>query len=927
MGFEGARHMIPERLPSARRERTVGCRVIDLTQSTIVNIQALAGTLRRLDLSNLNLEMIDQDIVDGLVFLERIVLNHNRITENSFPDNFGQFDNLVELSVHDNQLKQLPKVIRKLRSLHRLKLSENQLTKLDGIEKLKKLQLLVLDDNKLDCLSKEFFANVKKLEYLHCANNSITGLPSDIRNLRHLTDLNISNNNLSYLPPEVFVLPRIEIINACCNQINRVPTLNIKGHLKRKLTSIDLSDNLLARFPAHLMFMTNKLDLSQNKIKTIPLSLIDKLDQVPDLKLLLGDNPMTLPPQDICDCGLHAIIQYFMEIKTDMRIYQGIKVLVLGASDQGKSSLVQSMLDQQSRLTEHERTLGVDVYDHSIDLEKSDNPLGKHLNLSIWDFSGNQRYLFQHQYFLQTSSLALLVFNMAEYDDSKFKDIFGAWIDWIVSRTNRLIAIPVGTNTDKLRPAKIKSISVSVMNQIENYIKETRDATEKEIKRIESKPYISPALSEQLKLYISLTKLETVIHDTVITVSSKNYTGVQELEDAIVKMAENQEIFPNVLREIPSLWGEVVNFVDDQGYAMQIPMMQWDDYATLVTSKFGMRHLIHAMTEYMHDTGKIIWFSSHPTLKDYVFLRPSWLTDIFKSLFRHDIAEIDYNTEESFKQHNITSLKLEKMKKEVAEEGTLDREFVKCLWANVFQTDTNRPVLEVLAMLLDHFQIGYASSTKPQRRSSAVSTISRASTVDRPDRDILDSLSVTSRPVSSRKGALTPHQGDRLETMSVATNRTKTTEKSDEQKNSPPKISKVCLPWLVDVKQPLKFKDDHQLHNANPNIAAVFRFPKYIPPGLFELLTIRAQQNEFELQNLYHWKTGLYARHMQENIRFYLQKIDHDDGSTCVRTEARHEAQAVEDETQPEKEVEQLWQLLLPFLKDCEDIIAKYAGR
>jgi hypothetical protein len=32
-----------------------------------------------------------------------------------------------------------------------------------------------------------------------------------------------------------------------------------------------------------------------------------------------------------------------------------------------------------------------------------------------------------------------------------------------------------------------------------------------------------------------------------------------------------------------------------------------------------------------------------------VFLRPSWLADLLKSLFRHDWTEADYTLEEAFK--------------------------------------------------------------------------------------------------------------------------------------------------------------------------------------------------------------------------------------------------------------------------------------
>ncbi|KAK2154300.1 hypothetical protein LSH36_271g02017 [Paralvinella palmiformis] len=924
LGYEGARHLIPERLPSSTRGRTVGFRVIDLNHSIVDSIRSVASSLRRLDLSDLRLDFVDPEMIDGLLRLERIVLDHNRIDENGFPDNIARLDHLVELSAHDNCLTQLPTIIRKLRSLQRLKLSENRLKSLEGIDKLKRLQILVLDENRLQVLSKEFFSHLKRLEYLHCSRNALTAVPSDVRNLRLLKDLNVSHNRLTSLPAEVFVLPNIEVINASDNQIDRLPTITVKGSLKRKLTTIDLSNNLLIRFPAHLMFMTGRLDLCSNRIRTIPLGLIDKLDQVPELQLMLDENPMSLPPQDVCASGLRSIVQYFMEIKTVMRIHQGVRVLVLGPTGQGKTSLIQTMTDQQARTTDGERTLGVDLYEHNISLEKSDDPLTKRLHLSLWDFSGETRYLFQHQYFLQPNSLVLLVFNMAEYSAAKFRSCFGIWIDWMLFRMNRIVAVPVGTHADRLKPAKAKQIGDDVMKQIRKYVADIRSSIEREIKRIDSKAYISAALSEQLEMYRNLLRMEVLTAESVVTVSSKENSGIEQLEEAILKMVDNKDAFPNVLREIPSLWGEVVNFIDDKGYAMQVPMMRWDEYVALVTGKFGMRHLIQAITEFMHDTGKIIWYSDHPTLRDYVFLRPSWLVDVFKAIFRHDIDQLDYSLEESFRQHNISQPKFEKMINEVVDEATFDRELIKCLWSSVIQSDFNRPVLELLAVLLEHFEIGYATVIRPSRNTSAISSVSKGNiTTERSGQDCLDFLPNAQSP-ASRKGSITPRVGEKYEPGS-ATSRSKQGEKSSaEIRTNPPRISKILIPWLLNTEQPAKFREEYQSFSGHASAASVFRFPKYIPPGMFEKFTIRALKDEHDLTKLYHWKNGLYARHIQNGVRLYLQRIEHDDGSTCISVECRHESRLTDEDT--EKQVEQIWQVLLPFLKDCEDVIAKCTG-
>ncbi len=96
-----------------------------------------------------------------------------------------------------------------------------------------------------------------------------------------------------------------------------------------------------------------------------------------------------------------SIMQYLQEARAEMKVYQGLKVLVVGSYLCGKTSLVQSLVDQQSRVLEpKDRTVGVDLYDTCFDLEEG-QPLGKTLQLSIWDFSGHKNYQFIHYGCLQ----------------------------------------------------------------------------------------------------------------------------------------------------------------------------------------------------------------------------------------------------------------------------------------------------------------------------------------------------------------------------------------------------------------------------------------------------------------------------------------------------------------------------------------------
>jgi hypothetical protein len=76
-------------------------------------------------------------------------------------------------------------------------------------------------------------------------------------------------------------------------------------------------------------------------------------------------------------------------------------------------------------------------------------------------------------------------------------------------------------------------------------------------------------------------------------------------------------------------------------------------------------------------------------------------------------------------------------------------------------------------------------------------------------------------------------------------------------------------------------------------------------------------------------------------LRFHLQRIPHDDGSTCIRLEVRSETKtppvtsapdAEEEEMrsgeqdEDDKMAENLWGMLLPYLRDVEELVGKFAG-
>ena len=266
VGFEGSRHMHPERMPTPKREKTTSLRLFDVTKDTIENIEKYSGDVKRLMIPGLKINILSDALIDNMVMLEKLDLCENQLGDGSLPESFKKLDNLIELNLNHNKFTKVPASVKRLKNLTRLNLSHNNLDSIKGIEKLRKMQILMVDHNNLGSVFKDV-SHMKKLEILDCSENRIREVGLDIRNLKHLKDLNISKNKITVLPTDLFQLPRLESLKASQNQISKVPVFSLNPQNSHCMTEVDLSGNNINKFPDHLLQITKKLDITSNKIR------------------------------------------------------------------------------------------------------------------------------------------------------------------------------------------------------------------------------------------------------------------------------------------------------------------------------------------------------------------------------------------------------------------------------------------------------------------------------------------------------------------------------------------------------------------------------------------------------------------------------------------------------------------------------------
>jgi adenylate cyclase len=246
-------------------------RVLDLSSNSFVEFPGKVTeitSLADLDISFNALEEIPEGI-GNMSNLTRLIITNNKL-KNPFPPSMCAMESLKELDCRYNLLHNIDVLatvpaleslycghnnisavspntrFAKLRHFHMnknpttklflpvapepsrtlltyLNIASAKLSALDEIifDGLQNLERLILDDNAFSALP--YLGKLKKLQYLHCANNSLQALPKEIGTMAYLKVIDVHNNNLKTLPQEIWGINTLEGLNVASNLLNAFP--------------------------------------------------------------------------------------------------------------------------------------------------------------------------------------------------------------------------------------------------------------------------------------------------------------------------------------------------------------------------------------------------------------------------------------------------------------------------------------------------------------------------------------------------------------------------------------------------------------------------------------------------------------------------------------------------------------------------------
>lgn len=214
-------------------------------------------------------------------------------------------------------------------------------------------------------------------------------------------------------------------------------------------------------------------------------------------------------------------------------------------------------------------------------------------------------------------------------------------------------------------------------------------------------------------------------------------------------------------------------------------------------------------------------------------------------------------------------MKFDRLKKDALSDGVFHRDFFRYLLAPLIPTDQASLTTDIMKLLAEGFELGFPVN-KPQKEPLLANT------------------------------------KDESRTMNTLTN--------------------IKIPWLIKDSEPEDFKTvwDSLVHWKK--LTCCYQFPLYLPPGLFEVICVRAQNKKYNLHFLHHWGGGLHAVHIQDKTHILLSYVQNDLGPNNGMNMIKFEVRGDNSEKDLPTSLAIMWSVLIPLLQDFEHLLENYSG-
>ncbi|KAL4233400.1 hypothetical protein ACF0H5_008081 [Mactra antiquata] len=589
--------------------------------------------MTRLDFQNNEVATLPVNFFQSFKALEYLNLSKNGIAE--LPAGLGNLTDLSELDLSSNRLTKLPDEIANLsENLTILKISNNELNCIPAcVFKLANLEELEAE-NIGEIKDFSPIRNLMKIRHLNLAYNLISKLPEELGDL-HLEYLDLSGvpwiaqttyqsyfafmkslnvNNVTkkidgpeqkkmfktadvdesstLTPDEVYHInndmlfpkyPRFGVGNLAFQKTHGFPPVILQ---LTKLKRLILRYHGFTAIPDDIKTFTNlrEIDLSYNPKLT---SLTAELGGLPLKQIHLKEClALNTPPKEVVARGHLAVMGYLKRLRLGAVPCRRTKLMMVGLGGAGKTSLVQSLMNQRYRAyMDHDEPItdGIDITTWEVNVKDDDGEKGGDgkLTFSVWDFAGQTVYYNTHQFFLSNRAVYLLLWNVRQGYEHAGLDF---WLSSIACHAPKAPILVVGTHIDKVEKYRLPEDNLKAR-------------------------------------YPQIVAFHYV--------SSYTGSGVQELSKTIIENTLSQKYMGE---KIPEAWLTLEKKLIAYRQEKNVDILPFKTLEGVSASCgiFDKAELVQAI-QFLHDLGAVQFFDTD-FLRRMIVIYPQWIVDVMACL-------------------------------------------------------------------------------------------------------------------------------------------------------------------------------------------------------------------------------------------------------------------------------------------------------
>ena len=430
----------------------------------------------------------------------------------------------------------------------------------------------------------EFLETHRELRELILFGFPIGRIPEAIRQMQAITDIMLTGVLPTEIPDWLFEAPCLRSMTLSFNNLSALPDSLSKA---QGLQYLNLSYNKFRRIPTGLWKLSalENLRLGGCPLEEIPVDILrlGRLSSL-DLSCVEGSsghsnvpNELLTPPPEIAAQGIESIRRYWLQERDAGVDYLAeAKLLIIGESGAGKTSLAKKILDPEYELDNAEdSTEGIDVtaWQFPTSLRVRDQAgehfLQRDFRVNVWDFGGQEIYHSTHQFFLTRRSVYVLV-----TDERKEDTDFEYWLEIVnlLSDSSPLLIV------QNRKQGRLHRVDFGALRQ--RY----------------------PNLCGTLELDLA------------------DNSG---LDATVGKIRRELEQLPHIGTSLPKTWRDVrlALEADTRNYISAA-----DFFGICQANGFTYRDDMRQLGGYLHDLGICLFFQDDALLSKTVILKPEWGT-------------------------------------------------------------------------------------------------------------------------------------------------------------------------------------------------------------------------------------------------------------------------------------------------------------